>query len=181
MLEKIFCVFLLMSSISLCQSRTAQKNTISLPEKKENFNIIKKEETNYNEDIISTTNLKCGDKIFVLMVEYEDDNSKSINIKEGDTIIKKIKLPGQSDVNGFSLNWARETKEGFEISIEYGSRIYYQKEFSFICKQNNFYLSKLKIITFDKHNPETSGEAINKIIKPELPVEKFLISDFLVD
>jgi hypothetical protein len=174
-------VFLLTAFVFSCQSQTVSKNLVSEPKKiNDSTNVIKiQEETSDDKDIISTATLKCGDKIFDLVVEYKDDDSKIVNIKEGDTITKTINLPNQSEVNGFSLNWAKETKEGFEISIEYGSRLYYQKDFGFICKQNNFYLSEVKIATFDKHNPESSWKERSRIIKPELPLEKFLITDFL--
>ena len=177
---KIWFFLSLIGFILSCQTQSAQRDVVY--ENKgatDHNNIVKiQEKTNDDEDVISKSTLKCDDKAFTLVVEYKN-NSKSVKITEGDTTIKTINLPNQPDVNGFSLNWAKETKEGFEISIEYGSRLYYQKDFSFICKQNTFYLSKLKITTFDKHDPENSWKERDTIIKPELPLEKFLINDFI--
>lgn len=174
------CFFLLLIAFVIsCQSQTASRDIVYNGERTtiNNNNIKSQEKTNDDEEVISTTTLKCGNKDFNLVALYKN-GSKSVNITEGNTIRETIKLPSQSDVNGFSLNWARETKEGFEISIEYGSRYYYQKNFSFVCEQNNFYLSKVKVESFDKADPEklkTKDIEIN----PKLPIERFLITNFI--
>ena len=49
-------------------------------------------------------------------------DADDVNIVQGGRILKSIKLPGQEG-SGFSLNWTRKTKAGFEFSIEYGTRI----------------------------------------------------------
>lgn len=166
-----------------CQSQVASKDANS--DGKQNIvktsTAISSEKTNNDEDVISSTTLKCGAKVFALVVEYQGNSSKVINIKSGDTVIKTINLPTQNEMNGFSLNWAKEIDEGFEISIEYGSRLYYQKDFGFTCKQNEFYLSKVRTTTFDKHNPENSWKEYSKPIKPNLPLENFIVSDYLDD
>src|SRR5882724_1399770 len=82
--------------------------------------------------------------------------------------------------NGFALNWARKTKAGFEIAVEYGSVIYYAKRFNFICKQRKFYLTKITVDSFNKHNPETWKTKIVRV-KPNVPLEKFLIDDFTAE
>ncbi len=177
---KIYFLFLIAFSFSCQNQFTPKEITYNGKQTTVNTNHTKNpEKTNTDEDVISTTTIMCGDKVFALVVEYEDDDSKSVNIKEGNTIIKKINLPRQLDVNGFSLRWARETKEGFEIAIDYGSRLYYHKNFSFICKQNNFYLSEVKISTFDKHNHENSWKKYSNAIKPNLPLEEFSVTDYI--
>lgn len=173
-------VLLLILFIFSCQSRTTPRNSVSdSKEIVDNINVIKFQgETNDDEDIISKTILKCGDKVFTLVVRYKDD-SKSIDLLEDKTVKNTINLPNQNEVNGFSLNQVKETKEGFGISIEYGSRLYYQKNFDFVCKQNSFYLREVKITSFDKHNPDSSWKETSRIINPKLPIEKFLVADFL--
>lgn len=106
---------------------------------------------------------------------------KILNIVVGEKILNTIKIPTQSDANGFSLRSTEKTKKGFEITIEYGSRIYYQKQFNLICKEGNFYLYKVKVESFDKHDPESMSNWDEKESKiyPLLPVEKFSIFDYL--
>jgi hypothetical protein len=166
-----------------CHSQVASKNATY----NDKENIVKaivpisSEKYNDDKDVISTSAIKCGDNVFALVVEYQGNGLKVVNLRSGDTAIKTINLPSQSEVNGFSLNWAKQTNEGFEISIEYGSRLYYQKDFGFTCNRNDFYLSKVRINTFDKQNPENSWKEYIKLIKPELPLKKFLVSDYLDD
>jgi hypothetical protein len=175
---KIYFLFLIAFSLS-CQNQIASKDvTYNGKQITVNTNLSKNpEKTNEENDVISATIIKCGDKEFNLLV-MNKSQKKYVNLLENNAIIKTINLPRQPDVNGFSLRWAREAKGGFEIAIDYGSRLYYHKNFSFICKQNNFYLSEVKITTFDKHNPETLEEYTNTI-KPNLPLEKFSVTDYI--
>lgn len=115
------------------------------------------------------------------MVRDADD----VSIMQGEKVLKTIKLPGESEVNGFSLGWAKKTKAGFEIAIDYGTRIYYHKRFVFICKQRRFYLSRVIVESFDKLEPvkTKSGWEFRiktKVIKvsPNLPLEKFIIDNY---
>lgn len=131
-----------------------------------------------HEETSDSPTLRCGDSVFTLAVEKKNESKQVILIENG-TTIKKINLPTQFEVNGFALNWAKGTKVGFEISVEYGSRIYYQKDFSFVCRQNSFYLDEVKITTFDKHDPENSWTESIEPVTPALPLEKFQIADFI--
>ncbi len=67
-----------------------------------------------------------------------------LNIVAGDEVEVAIKLPTDSDAQNFSLDSAEKTKEGFNITIEYGSRYYYKKQFYFICKEGDFYLREAR-------------------------------------
>ena len=106
-----------------------------------------------------------------------------LNVVAGDEIKVAIKVPTDSDAQGFSLVSTEKTKEGFEITIEYGSRIYYRKQFNFICKEGNFYLYQVKVENFDKHDPENMAKWDRKEqkIKPNLPIEKFSIFEYLAN
>lgn len=177
---KIYFFLLLIVFVFSCQSQRATTNLIQNIEKTtvNNSAIKSQEKLNDVEEIISSTVVNCGNKDFNLAALYKN-GKKSVVIEEGTATIKKINLPNQSFVNGFSLNWARETKKGFEISIEYGSRFYYEKNFIFICQQKDFYLSEIKIVTFDKQDLENSWKEYSTKTKPALTLEKFSIDDFI--
>lgn len=127
----------------------------------------------------SAQTLRCGDpKAYSLEVIRDSiREADDVNIMQGGRVLKSIKLPGQ-EVSGFSLNRTRKTKAGFEFSIEYGTRIYYYKRFIFICRRNNFYLSRVIVESFDKHNPEKFYKKVSRI-NPNLPLEKFEVSNFI--
>lgn len=134
--------------------------------------------------------LDCGDANSYNLVVEEDTSQdaddtfrKVLNVVVGDEIKTAIKIPTQADANGFSLNWAKKNKEGFEISIDYGSRYYFQKQFNFICKKGEFYLYQIKVESFDKHDRKSMENWDKKVIKikPNLPIEKFSIFDYLVN
>ena len=112
----------------------------------------------------SSKTLRCGgpNAYSVDVVRDPIREADDVNIVQGGKLLKTISLPGQ-EVNGFSLDWARKTKAGFEFSIEYGSRYYYHKQFIFICRRNKFYLSRVIVDSFDKHNPEKSHYKVNRI------------------
>jgi hypothetical protein len=90
--------------------------------------------------------------------------------------VETVAVPYQADsgVNGFSLNWAKKTKEGFEISIEYGSRMYFSKRLMFECRDSEFLLTKIHVESFDKTNP---SKWTNKTISVRPPVS---IRDFRI-
>ena len=104
-------------------------------------------------------------------------DADDVNIVQGGKVLKVINLPGQ-EVNGFSLNRWRKTKAGFEFSIEYGTRLYYYKRFIFICRRNKFYLSRVIVESFDKHNPENSFTKVSRV-NLNLPLEKFKVTNFI--
>lgn len=134
--------------------------------------------------------LDCNDPNGYSLVVVEDPSRnieqtvtvpKILNIVVGDEIRTTIKIPTDSDANGFSLDSVEKTKEGFEIAIEYGTRYYHEKRFKFICKEGNLYLYKVKTEMRDKNFPENWDEPDKKEVqvKPELPIEKFSIFDYL--
>ena len=104
-----------------------------------------------------------------------------LNILSGEQIEGAIKIPTDSDAQGFALNSAEKTKKGFEITIEYGTRIYYRKRFNFMCKKGKFYLYEVKVESFDKFDPVSMNKPTRKRIKvrPNLPVKKFSVFDYL--
>ena len=110
----------------------------------------------------------------------EDPETNSLKIVSGGAVLHTIKLLSDSERNGFGFNGAKKNKDGFELSIEYGSRIYYEKTFIFICRHHRFYLSKIAVESFDKHNPEKWTRKVVRV-RPNVPLEKFSLTDFMLE
>ena len=83
---------------------------------------------------------------------------------------------GASQLRGL----AKKTKDGFEISIEYGTRIFYHKTFVFICRQHKFHLSRIRVDSFDRHNPAKWSKKVIRV-RPNVPLEKFSVTDFMLE
>ena len=120
----------------------------------------------------------CADPKGYSVEEGTKPGTHPVNIVRDGRVLHTIELPTGVDVNGFGFNWAKKSKEGFEIAIEYGSRIYYGKRFNFICRHHKFYLSKIRVDSFDRHNPEKWNRKVIRV-QPNLPLEKFFITDFM--
>ncbi len=114
------------------------------------------------------------------VVEDAEREAKNINLVIGSNVKSIIKLPSPSDINGYALNWAKKTDNGFEVSIEYGSRNYFNKSFEFVKKDETFYLTEIKVKSFDKQNPEKVEKKTVKI-QPSVSVDKFNIEDYMND
>jgi hypothetical protein len=99
---------------------------------------------------------------------------RSVNIAANGRVLRSIDVPWQADsgVSGFGLNRARKTKNGFEITIEYGSRFYYHKRFVFVCRGNSLYLTNIFVESFDKRRPEIWTRKTQNV-RPALPLEAF--------
>lgn len=111
---------------------------------------------------------------------------KDLNIVVGNEVVAKIELPiPDSEAKNFSLNSVKKTKTGFEMKAEWGGGLYhYEVEFDFRCKENSFYLYKVKNENFSTKNPDSGSywdEKETKITKfePNLPIEKFVMLDYL--
>ena len=110
---------------------------------------------------------------------------EDVNTVVGDEVISKIELPREPVVKNFSLNSIEKTKAGFEIKVDWGGGVYhYEIQFSFRCKQNNFYLYKVKKDSFSTTHPDR-GNFLDKKeskvtkIEPNLAIEKFVMTKFL--
>jgi len=116
--------------------------------------------------------VNCGDQDD-LDVAVVDGENRVVNIAVGGKLLKTIEVPG------FSLGEARKTKEGFEISIEYGSRYYFSKELMFECTKDGFYLTRIKVESFDKANP---SKWTNKtvMVKPPVSLRDFQLMKYAV-
>ena len=140
-----FTIFILFQFLTSClYSNTLSSDTL-LKEKDFNFDTIKV--------IILKNKIYKGFEFKIIDLEDIENSYRKIILKHND-IEYNLCLLNQDDFNGFAIDWIKENKQGFEISIEYGSRIYKNKNFYFVFKNNNFYLNKIKLSEFDKFYPE---------------------------
>ena len=124
--------------------------------------------------------LGCDDPKGYSVEEGTVPGTNSVNVVRDGRVLHTIKLLTGMERNGFGFNGAKKTKDGFEISIEYGSVIYYNKTFIFTCRQHKFYLSKIGVDSFNKHNPEKWSKKVIRV-RPYVPIEKFSITDFMLE
>jgi hypothetical protein len=136
--------------------------------------------------------LNCNDPngyslVVITDPERASQNSGTVpqilNVVSGDKIRVAIKVPTDSNAQNFSLSSSEKTKEGFEITIEYGTRYYYKKQFNFVCKEGDFYLYKMQVESFDKFDSASREKWDRKEVKvePNLSIEKFSIFDYLLN
>lgn len=110
---------------------------------------------------------------------------QDLNIVVGDEVISKIELPKESQAKNFSLNSTEKDRVGFKIKVDWGSGLHhYEIQFNFRCKENNFYLYRVTKVSLSTTNPD-SGNFLDRKkskvtqIKPNLPIEKFVMTDYL--
>lgn len=106
---------------------------------------------------------------------------KIIRVKCGDMIMGNIKVPTDSDANGFSLLSAEKTSKGFAIAIEYGSRFHFEKKFFFDWMDNGFSLVRVESSLSDyadessRNEPKTDVNELN----PPIPLNHFSLFNYL--
>jgi hypothetical protein len=110
----------------------------------------------------------------------EAPDINSVTIVSGGHVLHAVKLLTDRERNGFAFDGVKKTQAGFELAIEYGSRIFYRKNFFFICRRDHFYLSRIGVESFDRQNPEKWSKKVIKA-RPNLPLEKFSITDFMLE
>jgi hypothetical protein len=120
----------------------------------------------------------CADPNGYRVEEATEPGTHSVNIVRDGGVLHTIKLLSDVERNGFGFEGVKKTSQGFEISIEYGSVIYYHKALIFVCRQHKFYLSKIKVDSFNKHNPEKWSKKVIRV-RPSVPLEKFFITDYM--
>lgn len=143
----------------------------------------------------SSRTLDCGNPSeysFALVENPEQKNNSELHIRKllniviGEEVIARIELPIPDwEVKNFSLNSAEKTKAGFEIKVDWGGgKYHYEIQFNFICKDNSFYLYKVRNDNFSTTNSD-SGNFLDKKetkvtqFKPSLSIEKFVMLDYL--
>ena len=133
------------------------------------------QKTQEQKEIAGTTT--CGGENYILTVITKGEK-RNLEISNSQKTIKTLSISYLSEPY-VSLDSVKTSEKGFVFSIEYGSRLYYAKQFKFVCRQKTFYLDKIKVNSFDKADPETSWKKCTKIITPILPLERFSLTDYL--
>lgn len=142
----------------------------------------------------TATTLDCRNANEYRLVVVENPNRKKdsdpvipkdLNVVVADEAVSKIELPKESEAKNFSLNAVEKSETGFEIEVDWGGGLdHYEIQFIFRCKENNFYLVEVKKVSFSTTNPG-SGNFLDKKeskvtkIEPNLPIEKFVMTDYL--
>lgn len=114
----------------------------------------------------------------VLRVRNLSTDQQSLRILQGVHLLHRLALPRQADWPGFALNWIRPTPKGFDCSIEYGSRIYTERNFSFVYAQHTFYLRRIQTTRFDKAAPNrvTSRQ---QLLRPGVRLDHFRLPAYM--
>ena len=99
-------------------------------------------------------NLDCNNQNGFNLVKVENHHedkgitSRDLNIVVDDEEVVKIELPTGSEVKNFRLVSAKKTKDGFQMNTDWGGGLYhYEIQFSFRCRENNFYLYRADVWT----------------------------------
>lgn len=193
-----FCKFMKITFIiwAMCVALSCSTKDSTKIVSFQNENVIVRNQSNngFNKNLYvnekSSKTLDCNkpEEYNLIVIEDPDRNiedtvtmPKLLNIMIGNETKATIKIPTDSDVNSFSLDSTEKTKKGFEISIQYGTRYYYEKRFDFVCEEGSFYFYKMETEIRDKNHPENWDEPDKKIIQitPKLPIEKFSLFDYL--
>jgi hypothetical protein len=118
--------------------------------------------------------------------DWDPLTPKDLNIVVGEKVIAKIELPRvDAEAKNFSLNYAKQTKAGFEIKVDWGGSLdHYEIRFNFKCKEKSFYLYEVQKISFSTTKPDSGtfwDKEKTKVtkIEPNLPIEKFVMIDYL--
>ena len=136
-------------------------------------------------------NLDCNNQNGFNLVKVENHHeeegitSRDIDIMVADEVALKIELPTGSEVKNFRLVSAKKTKDGFQMNTDWGGYLnHYEIQFNFRCRENNFYLYKVRndncsTTNTDNLNYCDKKETKKTKIEPNLPIEKFVIEDYL--
>lgn len=136
----------------------------------------------------SLKNLDCnnqnGYNLAQVENHHEDEGitSRDLNIVVGDMVVVKIEIPTASEVKNFRLVSGKKTKNGFQMNTDWGGgNFHYEIQFSFRCRENNFYLYKVKKDSFSTTNSDAEywDKKETEEIKANLPIEKFVLNNYL--
>ena len=126
---------------------------------------------------LATTN--CGGESYDVYRIYEMTSPRSkLQFMSRGVARYEIPLPTQSDFQGFAVNWVKRTPTGFDMSVEWGSRIYHEKDFFFVCQNGRFYLERITHSTFDKADPSKWSNSKRRL---KVRLQNFKINDFMQD
>lgn len=143
-----------------------------------------KVDANPNQDTVHnlklTGTLYKGTTYLLYDIENFESNTRKIDITVNGKLKQTIELPTQSDFNGFAVNSLKADSKGFALSVEYGSRFYYNKIFHFTYKNNFFCLDKISALSFDKQHPQQIKK-YTKNIGLQDAVKTLFLKNYLTD
>lgn len=105
-----------------------------------------------------------------------------LTIVVGDDVVARIELPKEGEVKNFGLDDFKKSKAGFVIRTDWGASIsHYEVQFDFRCRRNRFYLYRVKHVSLLTVHPEIGywDKRVVKVTKPNLPIEKFVMTRYL--
>lgn len=178
---KFYAYFFLF--ISACKSEK-DNNKQFIDESIKDTSIVQEkntdEETSYLENDTTVITLNKVN-INLLDIRIDSTSKRKLLVYQGKIIVGEIEIPTQESIQGFAVNWIRENENGFEISVEYGSRYYRQKDFYFHYEGGVFLLKNILSTSFDKHNAESmnSFDKKNDTIFPPVKLNDFNILNYL--
>jgi hypothetical protein len=139
-----------------------------------------------NKELLKKLDCSNSNRYKLVEVEnhHEDEGitSLDLNIVVAEEVAVKIELPTGLEVKNFSLSSAKKIKGGFQMNTEWGGSLHhYEIQFNFRFRENNFYLYKVRKDSFSTTNPniEYLDKKETEETKPNLPIEKFVVNDYL--
>ncbi len=87
------------------------------------------------------------------IIKQDPDRKEILIIDDMDTIIRSF-IPNDLDLMGFSIEKLHVHNDTMVLSVEYGSRYYYYKEFVFKCVKSDVFMVAIKSESFDKADPD---------------------------
>ena len=144
-------------------------------------------------DIRKESSFDCSSTNYTFMEVESPSRTKEsdpccpsdLNIVVANKTVATVALTKESEAKNLSFNSATRTPTGFQIDVDWGGGLdHYEIQFKFQCRQNQFYLYEVKKDSFSTSNPE-SGNFLDKKktkitrIKPSLPINKFVMTDYL--
>ena len=170
---KIAFLFSFLLSLSSCASlsETVRTSTTNQPVQVSNLDRFTP---------TTSTVVLCddSDSYAVDVVDDEARQARNVVLLVAGKPKNVVQLPNGTEINGYALNWAKKTEDGLEISVEYGSRIYFDKRFLFECRNGEFHLTRIKVESFDKQKPDVWTNKEVKV-KPSIPLADFKIKNYL--
>lgn len=109
---------------------------------------------------------------------YQNKVTSRIELTQENKTVASISLPiPDEEVKNFSVTKIEETKNGFEIAVNWGGgNNIYDVEFYFTFRDNQFYLDEIKT---GKYGADTEVTGTTKKMSPPIPIDKVEIINYL--
>ena len=120
-------------------------------------------------------------KHYKIVVKDNPDASSNLNVVNGTQLTYSLRLPSEQIFNNYVLDGTKKFKNGFELSVEFGSRYFFHKTFIFVCRNRWPELVQIKVDSFDKANPQEKGKYRNVLIRPRIPINRFILEKYLTN